>query len=299
MIRASMDLRRLRYFVAVARTLHFGRAAAELHIAQPALSQQIKALETDLGVRLLERDNRNVALTDAGRVLLEEAVALLQAAERARARTVAAATGDSGALRLNYVRSAPGWPTTAIIDAFRERFPNVGLTLSSGFTATHVEALCGGRLDLAFVHPPVLADELALMMLAEEPLVAAVRSDHPLAERGSITVDELRREPVVWWPRDQSPGLHDRLYERIWGPEAVPIARVEPDEEQMLRAAAEGAGVVLLLRSRAEMLRVPGTTVLTIVEPPLTADIALAWRADTTNASVARFLEVAESVVGP
>ena len=293
-----MDFRRLRYFVAVAQTLHFGRAAAELHIAQPALSQQIKALEKDLGVRLLDRDNRNVALTDAGRVLLEEATALLHAAERARSRTVAAATGGAGTLRLNYVRSAPGWPTTAIIDAFRERYPNVSLALSSGFTATHVDALLGGRLDLAFVHPPLYVDELACLILAEEPLVAAVRSDHPLARTGRITVDELRREPVVAWPREQSPGLHDRLYDRIWGShDAVPVARVEPDEEQMLRAAAEGAGAVMLLRSRAQMLRVAGTTVLNIADPPLTAEIALAWRIGDSNQCVARFLEVAESIV--
>ena len=293
-----MDLRRLRYFVAVAQTLHFGRAAAELHIAQPALSQQIKALESDLGVVLLDRDNRNVALTDAGRVLLEEARELLRAADRARSRTVAAASGGSGTLRLNYVRSAPGWPTTAIIDAFRERYPNVGLELSSGFTATHVEGLRGGRLDLAFVHPPVLSDDVACLILAEEPLVAAVRSDHPLAGTGRITVDELRREPVVAWPRDQSPGLHDRIYKRIWGSyDAVPVVRMEPDEEQMLRAAAEGAGVVMLLHNRSQMLRVAGTTFLTIEEPSMTAEIALAWRAGDTNPRVARFLEVAESVV--
>jgi DNA-binding transcriptional LysR family regulator len=293
-----MDHRRLRYFVAVARTLHFGRAAAELHIAQPALSQQIKALEADLGVRLLERDNRNVALTDAGRVLLEEATEILRATERARARTIAAATGDTGALRVGYVRSAPGWPSTAIIDGFREQFPNVSLSLSSGFTATHIEGLREGRLDLAFVHPPVRAEELACLMLAEEPLVAAVRSDHPLAERGTITVEELRREPIVWWPREQSPGLHDRLYERIWGPhQPAPVARVEPDEEQMLRAAADGAGVVMFLRSRAEMLRVAGTTILDIEEPPLTAEIALAWPVANTNPSVTRFLEVAERIV--
>jgi DNA-binding transcriptional LysR family regulator len=293
-----MNHRRLRYFVAVAQTLHFGRAAAELHIAQPALSQQIKALEADLGVRLLERDNRNVALTDAGRVLLEEATEILRATERARARTVAAAMGDTGALRISYVRSAPGWPTTAIIDDFRQKFPNVTLSLSSGFTATHVEGLREGRLDLAFVHPPVGADELACLLLAEEPLVAAVRSDHPLVECGTITVDELRRQPIVWWPREQSPGLHDRLYARIWGSQQpAPVARVEPDEEQMLRAAADGAGVVMLLRSRAEMLRVAGTTILDIEKPPLTAEVALAWRVANTNPSLARFREVAEHIV--
>jgi DNA-binding transcriptional LysR family regulator len=295
-----MDLRRLRYFVAVAQTLHFTRAAEELHIAQPALSQQIKALEADLGVRLLERDNRNVALTDAGRVLLEEAIALLRAVDSARARTIAAAAGDSGTLRVNFVRSAPGWPSSAIIDAFRVRFPNVGLNLSSGFTAMHVEALCDDRLDIAFVHPPVLADGLELMLLVQEPFVAAMCTDHPLATRASVTLDELRREPIIWWPREHSPGMHDRLFNRIWGASsAAPIARLEPDEDQMLRAAAEGVGIALVLRSRAEMMRVAGTSVLGIEDASLTVDIALAWRAGNSNAKVTRFIEIAEGVVSP
>ena len=292
-----MELRRLRYFVAVANTLHFGRAAAELRIAQPALSQQIRALETELGVRLLDRNSRNVSLTAAGTVLLAEATEILRATDRARRRTLAAAAELHATLRVSYARSAPGPPTTTIIDEFRGRFATVSLQLTSGFTATHVAGLLDGTLDLAFVHPPLQSSALECLVIAAEPMVAAVPDDHPAAAAGAITVAQLRREPVVSWPREHSPGLHDHIYGEIWGShEAAPIVRVEPDEEQLLRAVSEGAGVAVITSSRAAMLTVPGARTLPISDLPLSAELGLAWHVGDDRSTVHSFLGVARDI---
>ena len=292
-----MELRRLRYFAAVARTLHFGRAAAELRIAQPALSQQIRALEAELGVRLLDRDSRNVRLTQAGTVLLAEATQLLRAADRARRRTIAAAAELHATLRVSYARSAPGWPTTAIIDEFRRRFDHTTLHLSSGVTAMHVAGLLDGGLDVAFVHPPLLTDDLECLVLADEPMVAAVREDHPAVAAGGITVSELRLEPVISWPREHSPGLHDRIYSLLWGSyAAAPIVRIEPDEEQLLRAVSDGAGIAVITSSRAAMLSVPGARTIPIAGVEVTAPIGIAWYAGDDRPTVASFVAVAHDV---
>src|SRR3954447_23201404 len=153
--RPRMELRQLRTFVAVAEELHFHRAAQRLYIAQPSVSQQIKTLECELGVKLFDRDRRNVALTPAGTLLLDEARELLARAEHALSVVRTAGAGERGRLRLSLTRSLTGGIAGAIVNAFRERFPEVDLELGVGNTMSHGQQLHGGTIDAVLVRPPL------------------------------------------------------------------------------------------------------------------------------------------------
>ena len=295
----QMELRRLRYFVAVAEELHFGRAAKTLHIAQPALSQQIKALEAELGVKLLQRSNRGASLTEAGKVLLAEAKFLIECSNRAVRRTRAAGEGLSGTLHVSFTRSGSSEAATTIVEEFRRRFPDIELRLATAFTTRHIEQLREGTLDVAFVRPPLHADELATLVVGNEELVLAMPADHPLAhrERRRIELAEMRHEPVVSWPQESGPGFHDCIRRQVWGEEAPNVSREEPEEEQMLRAVARGAGIAVITDSKAGALSVPGVAIRRFAYPAPTVDVALAWRADDRSPVLRRFIQVAEAGV--
>src|SRR5439155_27046540 len=155
LILKGMELRHLRYFVAVASELHFARAAQRLFISQPTLSQQIRSLEAELGLKLLERDRRGVRLTSEGAAFLAEARAVVQQADHATAVARALAEGSTGHLRLSYVVTVPGGLPERVVREYERRFPGVELTSDSGTTASNVERLRSGELDVAFVLTPI------------------------------------------------------------------------------------------------------------------------------------------------
>ncbi|MHB8505558.1 MAG: LysR family transcriptional regulator [Acidimicrobiales bacterium] len=292
-----MELRRLRYFVAVAEELHFGRAAERLHLAQPALSQQIRVLEHELGGRLFERNSRRVALTEAGAALLDGAPQLLRAAEELDARVRAVAAGGAGRLRVHTTRSAPMGITAVLIDRFRAESPGVHLELVTGFTGWNLEELAAGRSDVVFVRPPVdVATPIEVVPLGEEELVVALPAGQPLADRTRrrrIRPEDLEGQDVVSWPRRNAPGMHDRIEAQVWGGRSPRVAREEPDDEQVLRAVAAGAGLAGLIGTRLASLRVPGVVVRRFAEPAPTVGLALAWRPDGALPAAARFVDLA------
>ena len=149
-----MDLRRLRYFAVLAEELHFTRAARRLHVAQPALSQQVRALEEEVGAVLIDRGGRGCALTPIGRLVADEAAALIAQAAAAKQRIDAAVRGQGGRLRVAYTRSARGGRVDALLERFRVENPYVEVVAETGWTAPNVAGLLAGRLDLAFVRPP-------------------------------------------------------------------------------------------------------------------------------------------------
>ncbi|MFD5315495.1 LysR family transcriptional regulator [Streptomyces sp. NPDC127098] len=294
-----MELRQLRYFVAVAEELHYGRAARRLNIAQPGLSQQIKVLERRLGAELFARDRRGVALTGAGRALLPLARDLLTRAGAAQALVRSYGAGETGELRVGLTRSAAQGVTARLVDGFREECPGVEMRLSSGYTALHERLLRLGSLDAAFVRPPIdLAGDLACREVAVEPLVAVVPVDHPLARRRRIRRADLAGEPLVWWPREHGPGMWDRMLDQVFGAGVrPPVARWEPEEERLLHAVALGAGVTVVVEGRASRLRVPGVAIRRFAEPEPTVPLGLAWRRDSELPALRRFLRHAEEVV--
>jgi DNA-binding transcriptional LysR family regulator len=203
---APMELRQLRSFVAVAEELHFRRAADRLHLAQPSVSQQIRTLEAELGVRLFERNRRGAALTAAGGALLTEAREVLAQADRAAAVARSVGSGERGRLRISLTRSLTGGVAGAIVDAYRARYPEVELILSLGTTMLHVEQLGAGEIDVGFVRPPLEEPGLEELRLGREPMVCVLPRGHRLTRRSTVRPGDLRGEPLVWWPEAHGPG---------------------------------------------------------------------------------------------
>jgi DNA-binding transcriptional LysR family regulator len=188
-----LDLRKLRFFVAVAEELHFGRAADRLYITQPVLSRQIQQLERDLGAELLTRSSRAVRLTSAGEQLLEDARALLATADATRRRIRAAACGHD-TLTIGFFI---GDVFTETLRAFTRRHPNVDVNLHRIYWNDQIDVLHHGRVDVAFVHLPVDDTGLRLLPVRAEARVAVVARTHPLATRTSVAIAELADDPVI------------------------------------------------------------------------------------------------------
>jgi DNA-binding transcriptional LysR family regulator len=289
-----VELRQLRSFVAVAEELHFRRAADRLHLAQPSVSQQVRTLEDELGVRLFDRDRRGVALTAAGATLLEDARDLLARSARAAERAREVGAGSRGRLRLSLTRSLTGGLAGEIVEAFRERYPEVSLELSVGYTSLHAEQLRHGLIDVAFVRPPLLDAALEEHELAREPLVCVLPTGHRLARRRVVARDDLLGEPLVFWPREHGPGPWEQMLGAVYGDGRRPaVARTEPEEERLVSAVAEGAGVSFIMLERSRTLRIPGAVFRRFGAPEPTVGIALAWRRGAALPVMDRLREVA------
>lgn len=246
-----MELRHLRYFVVLAEELHFGRAAQRLGISQPPLSQQIRALETDLKAPLFERTNRRVELTEAGRALLVEARATLDQAERAAAVVGQAQRGQVGELRIGFAPSAPLIaPFTATLLAFRKAAPGVRLVLDDQVSPQQIEALMERRLNIGFVRSPVapeLPDALATLELHREPLAAFMSADHALARRRTVALKALANEPFVFFPRSHGTSLYDQVFALCRKAGFTPrVAQEARANATILGLVAVGLGVSIL-----------------------------------------------------
>jgi len=205
-----MELRHLRYFVAVAEELHFGRAARKLHISQPPLSMQIRALEDELGVILLKRTQRHVSLTQAGTALLGEARHILARVEQAVLTTRRAGRGEIGELAIGFISVADYNVLPLVLREFRRRFPLVNLTLRESTTDVQIRDLLAGRIDVGFVLPPVNDPSLESISILREPLIAALPEKHPLARKtGKLALGKLKDAPFILFPRPYAPGLYD------------------------------------------------------------------------------------------
>lgn len=291
----GMELRHLRSFVVVAEELHFRRAAERLHLAQPSVSQQVRTLEAELGVKLFDRNRRGATLTAAGEVFLEEANELLARADDAVAAARAADAGSRGRLRLSLTRSLTGGIAGAIVDAYRERYPGVRLELDVGNTMQHVAQLHSGAIDVGFVRPPLEDDRLDELVLGREPLVCVLPKGHRLARRGgALRREDLVGEPLVWWPEHHGPGAWRAMLRDIFGAPPWPqIVRTEPEEERIVSAVAEGGGVSFIMLERSRSLRVPGAVYRRFAEPEPSVGIAIAWRRADPLPTLARFRELA------
>ncbi|MQY08838.1 LysR family transcriptional regulator [Actinomadura macrotermitis] len=288
-----MELRHLRYFVAVAEELHYGRAAQRLHVAQPGLSQQIKAFERELGVELFARNRRGVALTAAGAALLPAATDVLARADAAVELARRHGTGEAGRLTISLTRSAPRRVVTELVDPFRAAHPAVEVRVTSGFTAQDEQRLRDRSIDAAFLRmldDP--RDDLADRTVGTEAIVAAVPSADPLARKRRLRRADVTGRPLVWWPREHGPRMWDRMLDEVFGEGVRPEpAHWEPEEEHMLHAVAQGHGVTFITEGKAAALHVPGVAVRRFAEPVPTVPITLAWLRGNPNPALRRFLE--------
>lgn len=295
-----MELRHLRYFLAVAEELHFGRAAARLHIAQPPLSQQIRQLERELGYDLFLRTQRRVRLTEAGAAFREEARGLLDRLEQAKAAAGRIARGEAGALAVGFVASATYALLPRLYRRFRARHPEVALALEEMSTAEQVDALRAGRIQLGLARPPVGDDALAAEPLADEPLVAALPVRHPLAARKELPLRALAHEPFVLFPRRPRPGWIDVVQGACHASGFRPAVAQEVLElSTAVTLVAAGVGVTLVPAS-AQALRLEGVAYRPLRDPAPSTRLLALRRPDERRAVVDRFLEVARELVrGP
>jgi DNA-binding transcriptional LysR family regulator len=250
-----MELKDLRYFVRVAEELHFGRAAAQLGMTQPPLSQRINALEQELGVLLLERTSRRVALTDAGRLFLVEARKLLAQAQQAVETARRAQSGEIGEIAIGFSSSVPFTPDVVrALSAFREAYVMVRLKLVEMARDAQIEALGEERIDLGFVRgydPPPLAASMMSKLLMNEPLIVAMRSDHPLARSDRLpTIADLRNEGFILYQRDLGGGFNDHIERMCASAGFAPLVVQEAMGLAMLLGlVAAGMGITILTDS--------------------------------------------------
>jgi DNA-binding transcriptional LysR family regulator len=253
-----MELRHLRYFVALAEELHFGRAAQRLGISQPPLSQQIRDLEVDLKARLFERTNRRVELTEAGHALLVEARATLEQAERAAAVAGQAERGEIGELRIGFAPSAPLLaPFTTTILAFRKSAPGVRLVLDEQVTTGQIDAMLERRLNIGFIRSPSipdLPDAIAAIELYREPMSVFLRADHALAKKRAVPIKALANEPFIFFPRGTGTSLYDQVFALCRKAGFTPrIDQEARGNATILGLVAAGLGVSILPASLREI----------------------------------------------
>jgi len=242
-----VEFKQLRSFIAVAYALNFSRAARELHLSQPALSAQIKALEDELGTLLLERNRRTVRLTRAGESLLVDARVLLHNAEEARKRAQRVASGEVGHLRIGFVASAVPELVPAIALAFRTRYPQVTLELKNLPTVLQVGALEARTLDVGFVRLPLTAPGLAITPLHSEPFALAVSRAHPLARKKRLTVADLAAQPFVAYGQRWAPEFYQTWTGICRKAGFTPVIVQETAEmDTALALVAAGMGVAIL-----------------------------------------------------
>jgi len=291
-----MELRHLRYFIAVAEEKHVTRAAERLGMQQPPLSQQIRALERELDVQLFRRKPRGVELTDAGSALLADARAILSHIDHAFATTKRTARGEQGQISVGFTSSAPFHPfVPRIIRAYRDTFPLVSLTLEEGGTTDLIDDLRHERIDAAFIRTAIPNQEgLVVNLLLQEAMVLALPHAHSLARRASakaLPLKALADETFIVYRRHNGPGLYDAILSACNAAGFSPrVGQEAPRIVSTLNLVAAGLGISLVPESLQRM-RMDGVVfrrVAGAVQPK--APLYLATRRGETSAAVRKFL---------
>lgn len=292
-----MELRHLRYFLAVAEELNFTRAARRLHIAQPPLTQQIKALEAELGVTLVDRSAYRIRLTDAGRAFAAEVRRILGDVRNAVLIAKRAARSGAGQVRVGFTESASFNPlVTSTFRAFRVAFPNIEVSLEERQSTELAVALREGRIDAAFVRPPLKTQEgLTLELLQDEEMVAVLPSGHALAKRKSIDLRELEHEAFILYPRAVRPGLADAVVAACEKLGFAPrVEQYAPQLSATINLVAASLGVSVVPQSMRGLQ--PGALAyLPLRGRPVLAQLSLAYRMEESSPAVLKFLELTRS----
>jgi DNA-binding transcriptional LysR family regulator len=294
-----MELRHLRYFIAVATELHFGRAAAKLDIAQPPLSHQIRQLEEELGVKLLHRTKRRVQLTNSGRTFLEEARAVVAQADEAVAKTRRTERGDTGRLSIGWLAWSDWTDLPRRVGRFCAQNPDVHLDIHSLNVPEQISALHSGKIDVGFLllpfdskRPPRFdIGPLKTEIMLKRQLVTVLPKTHKLSSFKQIQFSQLASEPYISFKRDSAPVFYDavvELYHRHGFPFNV---RHEADHPStVLGLVTAGLGVTLLPLGGHHMSS--GVVFRDLSPRPPTMDIALGWRAENESPLLAKFIKM-------
>ncbi|WP_449431944.1 LysR family transcriptional regulator [Pseudomonas putida] len=290
-----MDLKQLRYFVAVAEELHFGRAAARLFISQPALSFDIKKLESQLDIQLLNRTNKSVSLTNAGQVLLEEARYLLLRTEQARRLTLRSAQGFTGRLSVGFVNSILNRGLPRAVKAFEQDHPDTEIVLMEMNSAEQSQALQRGQIDIGFVHWSKFPDSISCELLLREPFLCCLPATHRLAGQPHIDLATLAEEDFILFPRSVSPHYHDLIITHCVAAGFSPRIRHETRLWQTVVAmVAHEMGIALVPQSLAKSWK-EGVHFCQIEGGGPFSEIHAIRLAESPSASAQSFLELFRS----
>lgn len=285
-----MELRHLRYFVAVAEQLHFRHAAEIVHVAQPALSQQIRQLEKELGVTLLERSRHQVRLTPAGKAFYESALGVLRQADQAAAKARKVDSGDAGTIRIGFVSTAAIRVLPDGVKRLQKQVPAAEVELSELAAGEQIDGLYREQLDIGFVHAKLSRDVLGTRVVARDRLIAAVPDSSPLARCRRVDLRDLASWPAIMPAGHSSSGFYEQV--RM----AYQMAGVRPERVHYTRLlqtglllVAAGVGVSLVPES-FQLIHVRGVAYKKLrVEPPL-CEMVAAWRRDNASPLLARFV---------
>lgn len=290
-----MELRHLRYFLAVAEERHFGRAARRLRIAQPPLSRQIQDLEGELGFLLFDRTRRRVELTPAGTALLPHARHVFEAIDLALADARRAAAGQIGRITVGYPSSVAFSGLPELVRAFRARSPAVDVALREAPPQDQIDGLRTGHIDVGFIRGPLHdLDDLATRLVLREPLMAALPSGHPLAKRVRLRLSELSEESFISFPRRRGPAFFDFILRACNDAGFTPRVVQEAPQLDMVSLVAAGFGVAILPASLRGSRR-PGAIFRPISDAPPT-ELFVAWRPGDSSPVLRDFLDVVREV---
>jgi DNA-binding transcriptional LysR family regulator len=296
MLLMPVELRHLRYFVAVAEELHFGRAASRLGISQPPLSQQILALEREIGARLFDRSNRRVELTDAGRLFLADTSGILEQLERAAGVAERVHRGQTGEIRIGFFGSAPFVPEfQQLVFGFRREHPSVNVVLREMTSYRQVDAVLDGELDVAFVRPLQPSPEaVETLEILREPLLAVMRSDHPLAgSEEPLSVSQLSEQPLIGYARSIGSGLYQTVVDLCRNAGFAPVITQEANATPtMMGLVAAGLGISILPAS-LQSLSFGGVTFRPLRDASAHTAVWLARRRDDSSILPHRFFAMA------
>ena len=285
----NIELRHLRYFIAVAEELHFGHAAARLNISQPPLSQQIQILEQQIGARLFARTNRSVSLTEAGRQFLADSRQILSQVDDAAARAARLHHGETGELRIGFTSSAPFIKAVSdTLSTFRRRYPDVHIQTRETNTREQIVPLNEGALNLGLMRNTQLPDTLVWERVLREPLLAMVPRDHPLASQPRVSLRELAREPFVFFEPHVGTGLYDDILGLMRRYDLTPAITQEVGEAMtIIGLVAAGLGVSILPASfrRVQLLEMCW---LPIEEQDAVSEMWLVWSKHHEQGQAAR-----------
>jgi DNA-binding transcriptional LysR family regulator len=290
-----MELRHVRCFVALAEHLHFVHAAELLHMTQPALSQQIKALEDELGVKLFDRRKREVLLTEAGSYFLQEALLTLKHAERAQDIAKRVARGQLGSLRIGYSLSVPFTGILSrVASEFRQHAPGLQLLLEEMLGSEQMIRIAAGTLDAGIIRLPLEHElpHLETEILIKERMVIAIGEDHPLAKLKEISVADLRNENFIAWTAVQPMSVNDHLLALArQGGFPLRIGQSAPTVPAMLALVGGGGGITLVPESLKNM-NLPSVCFRPLADLERISEIAICYRSDETSLAVWRLLKM-------
>lgn len=287
-----MELRQLKYFLAVADELHFRRAAERLHMSQPPLSHQIHLLEREMNVRLLERNRRRVELTAAGAAFRGEVRRILEELDAATDTAARIHSGIVGTLRASFVGSAMLSVVPDLVRHFHAERPSVYVRLREQSTEDQIRALRVGAIDIGFVPLPIDAADVTAELVLREKTVAALPAGHRLTQLKRVPLARLAKEPFVLFPRDQAPGLFDRLHDAVARAGREPLVIQTASETQTIVSLVAAGMGVSLVQASVQRLALSGVAYRPVVGAP-SVELAALYSPHEVSPAARAFLEIA------